>query len=336
MESKALIHISGVNSGIGNNRPESGSLGEFLAKNGLLANFHPESPQDLVVVDYLWTTNKILAELRLSPSHCHLLRLEPDVVLPANYSKLREKKFGTIITVGGNPSKYATTVPWPQDMSSKIHWNSGQEDLRLDKVVIVNGNKLSLIEGELYGLRRDAISRLEALDLFGTSWDMGIFARLVTVAKAAGLAVVNGRFPRFSGLKGWFKSYPQWKGPIGSGYSPNSNEEKLAIMSKYKYALVIENSIDYMSEKLFDAFFAGCIPIYVGPDVENYGIPSNLVVQATPSIRSIMESIEQAKGLDLDSFQLQVREYLTDDATRLKWNRENVYKRILDLILERP
>jgi hypothetical protein len=69
--------------------------------------------------------------------------------------------------------------------------------------------------------------------------------------------------------------------------------------------------------------------------VESYGIPKNLVVQAKPNLDSILESLDQAKSLDFDSFQFQVRKYLSDDGTKLKWSRENVYKRILEIILER-
>jgi hypothetical protein len=219
-----------------------------------------------------------------------------------------------------------------------FHFFSGprKRDARLEKVVVVNGNKLSLIRGELYSLRRSAISQVKNIDLFGTSWDSKFLDRLKILLKATGLAVISGRTPVFSGLRGWFKSYPQWRGAIGSGYSPSSNKEKLAIMAKYKYALVIENSLDYMSEKLFDAILAGCIPIYVGPEVENYGIPSNLVVQAKPNLGSILECLESAKRLDFDLFQSHAQEYLNDPQTKLKWSRENVYKRILELVLERP
>lgn len=57
-------------------------------------------------------------------------------------------------------------------------------------------------------------------------------------------------------------------------------EDKLAVMSNYRFALCFENASfpGYITEKIFDAFFAGCIPVYLGaPDVERY-IPRDAFV----------------------------------------------------------
>lgn len=53
---------------------------------------------------------------------------------------------------------------------------------------------------------------------------------------------------------------------------------------KYKYALVIENELQrgYVSEKLFLALCAGCIPIYYGaPDVERF-VDETAFIKASP------------------------------------------------------
>jgi hypothetical protein len=47
--------------------------------------------------------------------------------------------------------------------------------------------------------------------------------------------------------------------------------DKHSLLGGYKFALVIENTRfpGYVSEKLFDCFFAGCIPVYDGaPDID--------------------------------------------------------------------
>lgn len=57
----------------------------------------------------------------------------------------------------------------------------------------------------------------------------------------------------------------------GQGFIPVV--DKLEILSKYKYCLVIENSVenDYWSEKLSDALIAYCQPIYFGcPNINKY------------------------------------------------------------------
>jgi hypothetical protein len=51
-------------------------------------------------------------------------------------------------------------------------------------------------------------------------------------------------------------------------------------MRKYKFAFAYENAAfpGYVSEKIFDAFFAGCVPIYIGaPDVTDYIPPETFI-----------------------------------------------------------
>ena len=62
-----------------------------------------------------------------------------------------------------------------------------------------------------------------------------------------------------------------YRGPI---------QDKLGVLSGYRFALVIENTRfpGYISEKLFDCLFAGCVPIYDGaPDVARV-VPSEAFV----------------------------------------------------------
>ena len=59
----------------------------------------------------------------------------------------------------------------------------------------------------------------------------------------------------------WPKDLPSWHGRCG---------DKIAVSSRYRYALVMENQRQpgYITEKLLDAFAAGAVPIYWGaPDV---------------------------------------------------------------------
>jgi hypothetical protein len=49
--------------------------------------------------------------------------------------------------------------------------------------------------------------------------------------------------------------------------------EKLVTLAEYRFSLCFENSmfVGYVSEKIFDCFFAGTVPVYLGaPDIEQY------------------------------------------------------------------
>lgn len=66
---------------------------------------------------------------------------------------------------------------------------------------------------------------------------------------------------------------------IAKTYRGTINNKK-DTLKKYKFALCFENSIfaGYITEKIFDCFFAGVIPIYYGaPDIEKY-IPGNTFI----------------------------------------------------------
>jgi hypothetical protein len=72
---------------------------------------------------------------------------------------------------------------------------------------------------------------------------------------------------------GQLKQYPFFKGATGN---------KRETLSMYKFSFCYENSRydDYITEKLFDCFLSGCVPIYIGaPNVTDY-ISSNCFVNA--------------------------------------------------------
>jgi hypothetical protein len=56
---------------------------------------------------------------------------------------------------------------------------------------------------------------------------------------------------------------------------------------------VIENSADYLSEKLIDAVISGTIPIYVGPNLNTFGLPAELAYQVNGDLSSIREACWQ-------------------------------------------
>jgi hypothetical protein len=109
------------------------------------------------------------------------------------------------------------------------------------------------LRSELYTLRLKLIyffHKSGKFDLYGRNWEKKIFGISKKYHKAA-LSVYKG-----------------------------SVEDKIATMSNYKFALCIENIVypGYITEKIFDCLFAGCIPIYYGaPDVQDY-IPENCYI----------------------------------------------------------
>lgn len=76
-----------------------------------------------------------------------------------------------------------------------------------------------------------------------------------------------GRQNRFTDTR-----FSIYRGPV---------DNKLPLMEQYKFIICYENTCGlhgYISEKIFDAFFAGCVPVYWGaPDVSDY-IPADCYI----------------------------------------------------------
>ncbi len=175
---------------------------------------------------------------------------EPPIVNPGNYDKLTHESFTYIFT-------------WMDDLVDnkkyfKFYYPQPSYIPKIDKMqfenkklcTLISGNKKSKINGELYSERINAIkffekNDLDNFDLFGRGWNEPI-------------TKVEEMFP-FTVKK--FKSY--------RGETTN----KLLTLSQYKFCICYENqSINgYITEKIFDCFFAGCIPIYLGAsNISNY------------------------------------------------------------------
>ena len=92
--------------------------------------------------------------------------------------------------------------------------------------------------------------------------------------------------------------------------------------------------MEYMSEKLFDSLFAGTLPIYVGPNPVDFGMPEFVAICSKPDINSITNAIEQARTIDLDSWRASVLAWLKSDGVEQAWSGPFVTQQIIDNIDE--
>ena len=255
-----------------------------------------------------------------------LVRLEPDVIRPQNFRADYLKHISMVIDVGRSPLKSKSRINWPQRWTLK-HLESPEiaSSERIDRFAIINANKMSFVEGELYTLRRIAAQKSPEIDVWGFDWDMPRFRRANKAFEELLIPLKHGFGIKPAAIKGWFKSPLSWKG---------TSEDKLSTLASYKYSLVIENSIDYMSEKLFDSLFAGTLPIYVGPNPVDFGMPDFVSIHAKPDIDSIRKAIEQARQIDLDAWRASVLDWLKSEGVEQAWSWPFVVQQIIDKIDE--
>ena len=155
---------------------------------------------------------------------------------------------------------------WPQSFDG-VHEQLWAREER-DFLVMINANKLPrLYVNELYTHRLAAVAHFERtgeIDLYGKGWD--------EAPRRLGRTWVPWTL-RIWGEKLWelrqrVRPRPvyaatrrAWRGTASS---------KSATLGRYRFSICFENMVleGWMTEKLFDCFFAGTVPVYLGaPDV---------------------------------------------------------------------
>ena len=246
-----------------------------------------DSPEVLICVDFHKSALQSIREAKSKGITSVLIANEPEVVIPEHSQDRVLKEFDRVLMVG-RPG-VAPQLKWPQTWMP-ISRSEG----RLDRVALVNADKWSFIKGQHYWLRAAASAKLRNVDVFGFGWDRPLVVRLAHRCFELWRTFSSRAVPNFRGITKILAKPGTYKG---------STSNKHMAMCDYKVALVIENSSEFLSEKLFDAWFAGCIPVYVGPPVESFGIPSGLVVQVeNPTLRDVRASIDIALGANREEF----------------------------------
>lgn len=146
------------------------------------------------------------------------------------------------------------------------------EDKKL--ITVINAQKTNYLPNELYSLRVKAIRYFEKkypddFDLYGVGWEKPLNLKFVYSA------LKNNPVKTLIFLKDYIDSlrgFSSYKGFVNN---------KLAVLSQYKFCLCFENMKDidgYITEKIFDCFKANCVPIYYGASNISKYIPSDTFI----------------------------------------------------------
>ena len=167
---------------------------------------------------------------------------EERVICPIhNRKNLNSKLFDLVLTWDDSlvDQRYFFKCNYPNPIRI---FNDNIQSSEKKLITMINGYKKAKPgrKGELYTLRSEiakCLSHYDGFDLYGVGWDQ-----------------IN-KIKNSNCFKGVAKS-------------------KLDVLCQYKFSIAIENSsveLGGISEKIFDSFGAGCIPIYLGaPNVTRY------------------------------------------------------------------
>jgi hypothetical protein len=317
--SKAIF-FAGINPNQGLNESDSTSLvGEAKELGHLVVDKLDETVQRVICVDWDPADAELSRWLKFNREKASLIMQEPSVVIPQHSHLNLRRRFSVVLELGRPFSD--PIIPWPQSWVTPLDQGIYRWP---DRAVLIQSAKYSFVKGQLYSLRIQLASSDDRIDVFGHGWDespMRTAGRLaVELVRALGGKAKLDQSPLISA----FRKPLNYLGSV---------DDKISAMYKYKVAVVIENSQGYMSEKLFDALFARCIPVYVGAELGPFGIPDWLYVKAAPTKAAVSEAISYALSMDYKSWRSKVDQFLDDPQTRNKWDAKSATRRILELAL---
>jgi hypothetical protein len=197
---------------------------------------------------------------------------------------------------------------------------------RIDASVLINRNKVSMVKGELYTLRRQLIFGLDNLHVYGPGWTEPNRNRIFVAFKQSIMALASPGKTTF----GARRLFVIPKNYLGQAL------DKHQTLTKYRIALAIENSQEILTKKLLDAWMAGSIPVYVGPSLGDFGIPDGLAIECGASVEEVKEGIHQAPNLDHEAFLSKLKDWLFDELTFSQWGWEPSWRRIFDIDVSLP
>jgi hypothetical protein len=164
---------------------------------------------------------------------------------------------------------------------------------------------------EQFGTRVEIIKWYERhapddFHLFGRGWDCpaalpGRWGQICNQARK----IVARLFPTKS-------PFATWRGPVTS---------KDELLARSRFSIAYENSRDlpgYVTEKLFDCFRAGCVPVYVGPkEIHDY-VPADCFIDgrafaSTAALDAHLRTIDDAA---YRGYQERIRAYLSSDQAK--------------------
>ncbi len=270
-----------------------------------LNNFEDTNFDGLICFNFVHQMKKCRAIFESSIPFKSIVLLEPEAIHPMAHSNRILQNFNCIISTSPNwkLSDDQINCKYPLVVDSQEFPKISE---RAISTAMIQANKYSCIKGEQYSLRRNLIKnaikgKLDIV-LAGPGWDKKRMKLIKEISKyfARTLSQIelNSIINPFKYLI--FEPF-FWIGPV---------DEKISFLKNVKKNIVIENSSDYVSEKLIDSFRSGSIPFYVGPNLLDFGFPPNLVVECKPYVEDIILKLKTFNDQSLQEIQENIQHFI--------------------------
>ena len=240
---------------------------------------------------------------------CYLLLLETPQIFPPNGRLEFFNRYQKIFTWNDDlvDGKRFIKINYPNTI--QVHSLDGYTSRRRFCCLIAGNKTLSTNDSRnLYPERVKVIRWFEQnaphdFDLFGVGWGSPVLQS----------GVIGKIQRRAFGLIGrWISSspFPSYRGRI---------ELKAQVMTRTRFAICYENVRDipgYITEKIFDCFFSGCVPVYWGANNIADHIPADCFIDRrnfcdTAEVYSFLKAITEQEFI---GYQKRIANFLRSDA----------------------
>lgn len=240
-----------------------------------------------------------------------LIVMEPEATSPTNFDARILTQYGHAFYASPlwAAKMSGESFPWPQDIAGRWAPHSEQTSYLFDSTMVM-ANKRSASTQSLYRLRREVLRSASTesvnLALFGPNWNRSALRDLTAGGRALAKCLRAGVSMSFAEAFSDVGYVPTcWMGVV--------NEKRAALQFALS-TIAIENSLDFVSEKLFDPLLSGTVPIYVGPNLEKFGIPRTVALQVPPDRRHILDMVKFTSPSRLEEVRIAGSEWIRSES----------------------
>jgi hypothetical protein len=271
-----------------------------------------------------------------------LIRTEPFSVFPAQYSNFVSNLYGFVISSGYTASTTKPESFFPclysfqekhggpnfndpkpsQVLSNSIKlkkYTQAEWATRSIEILILASNKYSPVRNSGYDLRRSIVRLVknnERFHIYGQYWNLPFLLKIKLYLSMYRFNLKTGYVPHFN-IRQFFN--------IKSSNIFGNAQNKSKVLLKSKFILIIENSRDFLTEKIFDAFLTGIIPIYCGPELSKYGVPEQTYIHLNWDLSNFKQVIERLEVIDVQSYLSSILKFLSSEDFKIFWDEDTIY-----------
>lgn len=270
----------------------------------------------------------INAQRRLSGRPAYVLLYEDPLIRPINADRAHLQRYRLAFTSNEDlvDGQRILKLDYPNDLTP-IEPMPGWAERPLGCVLIAANKALRRPSPRNLHRRRVEVARCfeqhapQFFTLYGRGWDQPAVRQ---GAWGRALKRINEWKAR---LRTAPPAFPSWRGPV---------HDKAEVLRQAKFAIAFENvegSRGYITEKIFDCFVNGCVPVYLGTPGAADSIPRACYIDAR-QFDSDLALVEYLRDIDeprFAAYQSAMRDYLASDAAQ-RFSNETFTRTLVEAI----